>query len=137
MSEKKRNSMLIELLIVILFFSISVAIIMQLFVAASDRSKQSQADNLALLYAEDMAERLMASEMAMEAYLQEAGWQQDGDDYKMAFDADGRQLLMVASNETEATAAGALDSMTLTVLDGERVSIALPVTRYAPGEAVL
>lgn len=130
---QKRNSMLIELIIVILFFSISVSIIMQLFVAASERSKQSEAENLAVFYAEDIAERFIASGEALDAFFAD-GWTQAGDGWERALDADGRALRMVAGGTEEETAAGTLATLDVTIYDGDRVAASLPVSRYIPGE---
>ena len=74
-STRKPNAMLIELVIVILFFAISAGIILQLFVAASDRSGQSATDSNALLMTEDVAERFVASKLPVDEFFAALGWE--------------------------------------------------------------
>lgn len=52
----KRNAFLVEIVIVILFFSISVSVILQLFVAAHQKSQQSRDTNVAMIKAQEIAE---------------------------------------------------------------------------------
>lgn len=137
MNKQKPNAMLIELVIVILFFSLSAGIILQLYVAAGDRTLQDATDSFATLYAEDFAERFAASDAAAEAFFLADGWSAAGDAYTKDIEAqNGRTLGMTADVSTVESEAGVLDSMTLTLHDGEREAIAIPVNRYMPKEAV-
>lgn len=137
MYRRKPNAMLIELVIVILFFSISAGIILQLFVAANDRSVQSATDTAALLEAENMAELLVASRLPLEDFLADTGWDMETHGiYTRPFDVGSRSLLMVATCETSETDAGTLDSLQLTVMDKERKAVVLPVGRYLPSKEV-
>lgn len=51
------NSFFIEIIIVILFFSISAAVTLQLFVAANNRAQQSSDLSVAVIKAQDIAEQ--------------------------------------------------------------------------------
>jgi type II secretory pathway pseudopilin PulG len=52
------NSFFIEIILVILFFSISVAVTLQLFVTAKNRAQQSSELNVAVIKAENIAEQV-------------------------------------------------------------------------------
>lgn len=136
MNGGKRNAMLIELIIVILFFSISVSIVMQLFVASSIRSNQSQFDTAALFYAEDIAEQFAASDLPAADFLEDAGFAFASEAYTKAVDMDGAALVLRAECDSEDTGAGVLDSMLLTAHDGEREALVLPLRRYLPRGAM-
>lgn len=131
---RKPNAMLIELVIVILFFSISAGIMLQLFVAANDRGRQNSVNSTAVMLAEDTAELFAASHDTLEAYFSDAGWVLSPEGYERSIEMDDRLLRMVAQGETEQTEAGTLDTVTLTVYDGERAAVILPMARYVPGE---
>lgn len=135
-TKRKPNAMLIELVIVILFFSLSAGIILQLFVAAHDRTTSSTVDTAALLIAEDFAERFAASDLPADVYLAEAGFVLEEDLYTRQTESNGRTLTINATSETTATEAGLLDRLQVTVLDGSREAVSLPVSRYLPREDV-
>lgn len=131
---RKPNTMLIELVIVILFFAISAAVILQLFAAAGTRSAQNTTDSTALLMAEDFAERFAASTLPADAFLEAEGYAQDGDVYTRTAAAGKRTLTLTVSGNSEQTSAGALDALHLAVYDQERAVLTLPVSRYLPKE---
>lgn len=134
---RKPNAMLIELVIVILFFSISAGIILQLFVAAHDRSMQSDTDTAALLLSEDMAERFAASDLPLDAFLDADGWTSILGNHEKTLTPDGaRPLRMALDGSTLDMGPGALDTLTLTVYDGERVCVTLPINRYTAREGM-
>ena len=58
----KTNSFLLEMILMILFFSVSAAVILQLFASSHNIQKQSSSKNEALLYAQTLAEEFKASE---------------------------------------------------------------------------
>lgn len=57
-STKKRNAFFIEIIIVILFFSISVVVALEMFVQAHAKSVLSEQKNMALIRAQSAAELL-------------------------------------------------------------------------------
>ena len=135
-SKRKPNAMLIELVIVILFFSISAGIILQLFVAAHDRSRQSAMDNEMTLVAEDIAERFAVSTLASEAFFLGDGWTGNTDAYSRTLDLQsGREVQLSVTGTQQETQAGTLDIFTLVAYDGDREIMSLPVSRYLPKEA--
>ena len=84
----KTNSFLLEMILMILFFSVSAAVILQLFASSHNIQKQSSSKNEALLYAQTLAEEMKSSgqnllartsEQTDERYLDE-NWQETGKD---------------------------------------------------------
>ena len=135
-STRKPNAMLIELVIVILFFALSASIILQLFVAASNRSVQSATDSSALIYAEDFIEQFSVSTLDADAFLREGGFESvtEGEYARELEAANGRPIRMVASGDKEIAATGELDDLSLQVYDGGRVIVHRPVNRAIPTE---
>ena len=131
---RKPNAMLIELVIVILFFAISASIILQLFVAAHDRSVQSDVENTAVLTAEDIVERFAASSLGADAFFEDLGWIEEPNGYGLQTSVDGHTLRLVSTGSTEDTTAGTLDDLTLTIYDSDREVVSLPMVRYTPKE---
>lgn len=131
------NSLLVELVIVLFFFSLSTAVILQLFIAAHDKSVRDMTDSAATLMAEDYAERFAQSRMAAEKFLEENGFEREGDIYARAAEADGRSLRLTAQPAQENTGAGTLSTVDLTIFDGDTVAIRLPLSCYVPGEEAL
>lgn len=130
----KPNALLIELVIVLLFFSLSVAVILQLFVAAHEKSVRGSVDSQATMMAEDVADRFYASDLKAADFFTEDGWTKADGAYEKGGEAEGRALRFIVTGETERTEAGALDAYTLAVYDGMAEIAALPVVRYVPGE---
>lgn len=134
-STRRPNAMLIELVIVILFFALSAGIILQLFVAAHDRSAQNETDTAAMLMAEDFAERFAASRQPLDAFLEADGWAAQADARTKQVAREGATpLTLHLTGESEQAEAGTLDRLTLTIRDGGREAVTLPVSRYLPGE---
>lgn len=135
-SKRKPNAMLIELVIVILFFSISAGIILQLFVAAHDRSRQSAMDNEMTLVAEDIAERFAVSTLDADAFFLSGGWAGEADAYTRTLTLEsGREVQLSVTGAQQETQAGTLDVFALVAYDGDREIMNLPVSRYLPKEA--
>ncbi len=115
------NLFFIELMLVLLFFSISAAVILQLFVAADARQKQSDRVEQAVICAQSVAEAFSVSGDLCDAIgvafegADIAGtddlYQYDialGNDFKP--DADGNIILKLAESETS-TQAGVLSRL--------------------------
>jgi len=125
---------LIELVIVLLFFSLSAAVILQLFVAAHERSVRSEVASIGTLLAEDISGRFAVSELVAEDFFAEDGWTTDAAGYMREAWAGDNRLTMTAHGGTEKTPAGMLDQWTLTVFSGEDSIISVPMARYVPEE---
>lgn len=131
---RKPNAMLIELVIVILFFAISAGIVLQLFAAAGNRSIENTMEASAVLYAEDAAEQFLASPLAVEEYFAQAPWIATEDGHQMQLEAGGRALTLTARAAQEEISTGILDSLQITVDNGNRTIVELPVVRYTQKE---
>jgi len=129
----KPNALLIELLIVLLFFALSAVVILQVFMGARDKSVRSGVDSAALMTAEDIAERLYASNLDAENFFVEDGWMV-ADGHSKEIQVAGRDIRYVVRIETAKEQAGYLEEATLTAYDGDREVLTLPIIRYMPGE---
>ena len=130
----KPNAILIELVIVLLFFSLSAAVILQLFMAAHEKSVRGDVNSEALMMAEDLADRFYVSPLEAQAFFAQDGWSAADGGFEKVGEAGSRSLRFAISGETRDTQVGALDDYLLAVYDGEMEIVALPVLRYAPRE---
>ena len=127
---KTQNALLIEIMIAVLFFALCSTILLETFVTAREQSKRAGGDGRALIFAEDLAERLYAAEdmsalLAAEGFLKaETGvWTKTNGEYAAA-----------VTLEDEPARAGVLHSANIRVLRREQLVVELPAARYAPGE---
>ena len=133
----KANSFLLEMILMILFFSVSAAVILQLFASAHNIQKQSSSKNEALLYAQTLAEEFKTSEsnlltstseQTQERYLDE-NWQESEKD-RAVYTAQ----IKISS---QSTAAGKLFFAAISVFsaDAEKQLLCqIPATVYLPSE---
>ena len=86
------NSFFIEIILVILFFAISVTVTLQLFVAANNRAQQSSDLSVAVIQAENIAEQVfsLSSPDQLPAALKTARQETDGT-YRIGYDKDWKQ----------------------------------------------
>lgn len=123
------NALLVELLIVVLFFMLASTTLMEIFGAAKQYSTRAGARSEALMQAQNLAETLYAADapqdkLAELGFVQgEAGWDK----------AESLYHLTVTCDE-EAGEAGALRRMTITAVYNGETLFALPADRYIPGE---
>ena len=75
MGENKNKVLLMEIVVVLLFFSISAVTTLQLFARASSVARQSSLNARALIRCEDWAERLMAADDPSQALSETEGWE--------------------------------------------------------------
>ncbi len=124
------NILLMELLVVILFFMLCVSTLVEVIGAARVRSGYAKAENAALLRVENM-ESLVRASGDIADILSENGFQQDADSWTLTEDG----FILQAAVTDEATEAGTLQTVTFTASrpDGTGL-LELPVVRYIPGE---
>ncbi len=72
---KKRNLALVELALVILFTALSAAVLVQVFAAARQVSRESHATTLGQAMAQDLIERWKAGEAVETLFAPAGGWQ--------------------------------------------------------------
>ena len=123
------NALLVELLIVVLFFMLASTTLIEIFGAAKQYSTRAGARNEALMQAQNLAETLYAADapqdkLAELGFVQgEKGWEKADELYRLAVSCDD-----------EAHDAGILRRMTITALYNGEALFALPADRYIPGE---
>lgn len=86
MKTEKKNLALLELILAILFFALSAAVLTQVFVKVKTMSDLSRAGTLGLVVAEDLAERLKVAPWDAERILPaKAGWTPEQPDAEGGF----------------------------------------------------
>ena len=125
----RANALLVELLLVIFFFMISAAILVQVFADAKLKSRTAHATNASMLEAQNIAEDLYAADDPA-AVLEAQGF--TGKDGTWMLEKDG-YLLKVTVSEEE-TEAGLIRTCEVSGIEGEKTLLALPSTRYIPKE---
>ena len=125
----RANALLVELLLVIFFFMISAAILVQVYADAKLKSKTAHATNFSMLEAQNVAEDLYSAEDP-DAVLAEYGFTADGEGWTV--EKDGYQLQVTLKEEE--TEAGILRTYSISGLEGDKTLITLPSTRYIPKE---
>lgn len=125
----RANALLVELLLVIFFFMISAAILVQVYADAKLKSKTAHATNFSMLEAQNVAEDLYSAEDP-DAVLAEYGFTADGEGWTV--EKDGYQLKVTL--KLEETDAGTLRTYSISGIEGDKTLITLPSTRYIPKE---
>ena len=125
----RANALLVELLLVIFFFMLSAAILVQVFADAKLKSRTAHATNYSMLEAQNIAEDLYASDDP-DAVLAEYGFASE--DGGWVLQKEG-YLLKVTFREEE-TASGILRTYDITGIEGDKTLLTLPSTRYIPKE---
>lgn len=140
MKETSRvHTALIELIIVILFFSISAAVILQFFVSAHLKSEDSAQKSAAVLQAQQIAETFQQTGSPP------SGAVSQGDGAMLYFDEDwnplqsakGASFFAELRFSQDKTDAGSLRKLTVNLLKndekGGEAIYALSVQKYVPG----
>lgn len=130
MKKGKSNALLVELLIVTLFFALAAAVLVEVFAAAGNQSGTAERLNQAQTRAQDVAEQLYAA-ADPQAWLAENGFTQDGE----TFVRDEDRFRLEATLSGEQTESGSLLRAEVRAMDGDEALIALPVTKYSGGVA--
>ena len=125
----RANALLVELLLVIFFFMISAAILVQVFADAKLKSRTAHATNASMLEAQNIAEDLYIAEDP-DAVLDAYGFaEKDG---AMILEKDG-YFLKVTVREQE-TESGVLKTYDVSGVEGDKTLLTLPSTRFIPKE---
>ena len=130
MKESSRaNALLVELLLVIFFFMISAAVLVQVFADAKLKSRTADATNDSMLEAQNIAEDLYAADDP-DGVL--AGYGFTAEDGGWVLRKDG-YLLKVTLREEE-TASGILKTYDVSGAEEDKILLTLPSTRFIPKE---
>ena len=133
----RANALLVELLLVIFFFMISAAILVQVYADAKLKSRTAHATNFSMLDAQNIAEDIYGSDDP-DAVLAEYGFKAVGDTWVL--EKDGYELHV--TKQDEETASGTLRTYNVSGVErtnasGEEkvnVLLTLPSTRFIPKE---
>lgn len=134
MKIKHMNALLVEIMMAVLFFALSAAVILELFASAHSLNISAEKIGRAANHAHMLCEQIYAAEDAA-AFLADQGfeaqsgaWIQQFEDYEIRIDL-----------ESEAAPAGALLRAQIAAYDAENegeAMICLPCARYFPEEAM-
>lgn len=112
------NALLVELLIVVLFFMLASTVLLQLFTAARTQSLKAENLSEATRVAQNIAEALYAQQGDMP------------DDSGARFDIPGSSLTASVECSSEQTEAGILNRYAIHIYSGEDLIYTLPSARY-------
>lgn len=121
----RANTLLVELLIVILFFMLAATTIVELFATARQKSRTATIRTEAVMLAQNMADELYLSEdpdSVLNAYAfkqEENGW---------VFDKDSYQINV--TKEEDKLTNGTLRKMEISVSADDQVLFTLPCDKY-------
>jgi len=124
------NILLIELVLVILFFMLCVATIVEMFGLARVKSAYAKAGTEAMLIVENLEERLAGSGDAA-AELEKSGFVSENGSWVF----QGERFTLTAAASEEKTEAGVLRTVDFSAVQktGQKI-FDLPVVNYLPGE---
>lgn len=123
----RTNTLLVELMIVILFFALSVSVLVKMFSAAYTLSDVADVETRSLSVAQNIADEMKAATDAG-AYLAENGFSQEGNRYSAEIE---EYTIAVTLNEPRPSAPGILTEAALTVIYDDKELFTLDCTKYA------
>lgn len=124
------NTLLMEILIVVLFFALCSTVILDVFVGAHNQSARAGAQADALTAAQSLADRLYAAD-EREDVLRQSGFFERGDG-TWHLSCGAYDLLVTLGEETYS--AGTLETAEVMALENEQTIFTLPSARYVQGE---
>lgn len=132
---KGRSSLLLEIIIVLLFFALSGAVVLGMFLKAGELSASGRALGRALFAAQDAVEGLRASDEP-EQYLASVGFAPSEPGGWRKTDKTDRSPEILINLADEALPAGRLWSVEVSVHDREKRLTSLSASWYVPDKAV-
>ncbi len=125
----RANALLVELLLVILFFMLGATTLVELFAGAKHKSLQARATNLGIMEAENVADDLYGAEDP-DAVLQELGFTKENDVWIL----EKKEYTLTVTQRTEEAEAGEFRIFTISGSGDGKDLFSLPSTRYLPKE---
>ncbi|MBR2571680.1 MAG: type II secretion system protein [Clostridia bacterium] len=129
-ARNQSNALLMELLIVVLFFALAATVLLQVFVASSNQNRRAGAVSEALVAAQNAADRFCAAASGEDA-LRDAGFVPAGDS---GWELNREDWRLSAALNAEDKNAGRMLYAEITAYQGENVLFALPAARYEEGQ---
>lgn len=130
MKVRHMNALLMEILLAVLFFALSAAVILQLFAVGYDLSARADALDRAVNHARQISQQLYAAE-DMQAVLEENHFAQSTDVWRLS----AQDYTLEATLAVQTQAAGTLCSASIVALVEGETAVTLPCAHYVPGEA--
>ena len=124
-SGSRSNALLVELLIVVMFFMLSATVLLELYATSRNQSVRAGALTVALNEAQNVADRLYTAGDA-EAALMEMGFEKEGDNWLNT----GEMCVLKVSAWTDKTDGGTLLRQQVSAVQGDETYFTLPVARY-------
>ena len=124
-SGNRSNALLVELLIVVMFFMLSITVLLQVFSTARSQSRRAELMTQALTSTQNVADRLYMSDdltkelEAMGFQAQDGGWSMQVSEYTVT----------VTGIENEGTP-GEILRLQVQAIEGGEPLVTLPVARY-------
>ena len=125
----RANALLVELLLVILFFMLGATTLVELFANAKHKTLQARATNVSIMEAQNIADDLYGAEDP-DAVLTGLGFTKDGDSWKL----EEKEYTLTVTQKEEAAEAGVLRTFTISATGDGKDLFSLPSTRYLPKE---
>lgn len=124
-SGSRSNALLVELLIVVMFFMLSSTVLLDLYATSRNQSVRAGALTTALNEAQSVADRLYTAE-DVEAALREMGFEKQED----AWRKNGVICEIKVAASSQATDSGVLLRQEVSAVQGDETYFTLPVVRY-------
>ena len=125
----RANALLVELLLVIFFFMIGAAILVQLFADARLKSLQARATTVSIAEAQNLAEDLYGAKNPEKILNDQAA---EKNDNRWTIEGDGYVLIVTETNEE--TEGGELRTFRIESVRNDVTLFTIPSTRYLPKE---
>lgn len=125
----RANALLVELLLVILFFMLGATTLVELFANAKHRTIQARATNTAIMEAQNIADDLYGADDP-DAVLKALGFSEADGVWTLEED----EFTLKVTQEEEAAEAGVLRTFTVSATGDGADLFSLPSTRYVPKE---
>ena len=125
----RANALLVELLLVILFFMIGSTTLVELFANAKHRTIQARATNTAIMEAQNIADDLYGADDP-DAVLKTLGFSEADGVWTLEED----EYTLKVTQQEEAAEAGVLRTFTVSATGDGADLFSLPSTRYIPKE---
>lgn len=124
-SGSRSNALLVELLIVVMFFMLSSTVLLELYATSRNQSVRAGALTVALNEAQSVADRLYTAGDP-EAALKEMGFEKEGDNWLKT----GEGCVLKVSAWMDKTDGGTLLRQQVSAVQGDETYFTLPVARY-------
>ena len=125
----RANALLVELLLVILFFMLGATTLVELFANAKHKTMQARATNISIMEAQNIADDLYGAEDP-DAVLRELGFTKNGENWIL----EEKDYTLTVTQAEETAEAGILRTFTISATGDGKDLFSLPSTRYLPKE---